>query len=140
MSAVRVINQSPGILTLPARYGGVPLAPGQGVVINDTIANVTASFAHVPQGYLNLTTVPAGQVGALQPQDGTATLVAGTVTISNVTLTANSKIMLTHNTPGGTVGYLSAPSGSRTTGAAGSFVINSSSNVDTSTVDWVIVS
>ena len=68
---------------------------------------------------------------------GTATLVAGTVTVSTTAVTSSSKIFLTCNTPGGTQGFLSAPAGSITN--ATSFVINSSSASDTSTVNWWII-
>jgi len=71
------------------------------------------------------------------PTTGTATLVGGTVTVSTTAVTVNSRIMLTRNTPGGTVGDLSAPSASRSAGS--SFVINSASGTDTSTVDWVVI-
>jgi len=71
-------------------------------------------------------------------QYGTATLVAGTVTVSGVRVSGtNNFILLSRNTPGGTVGHLSAPAASRLT--AGSFVINSSTNADTSTVDWELI-
>ncbi|MET9119948.1 hypothetical protein [Streptomyces sp. NPDC004528] len=65
---------------------------------------------------------------------GTAVLVAGTVTVSNTSVTANSRIQLTIQVPGGTVGsvYINA----RTAGA--SFVIKSTSASDTSTVGYVI--
>lgn len=69
---------------------------------------------------------------------GTATLVGGTVTVSAVALSATAVIQLTRNTPGGTAGNLSAPSASRVPGSSGSFVINSDSGTDTSTVDWRI--
>lgn len=68
---------------------------------------------------------------------GTATLVAGTVTVSTTAIEAGDKIFLTRNTPGGTVGHLSAPVASIT--AATSFVINSDNAGDTSTVNWWIV-
>lgn len=71
------------------------------------------------------------------PRCGTATLVAGTVTVSTTAISANSKVYLSVDTPGGTQGFLSAPSASYTAGT--SFVINSSSGTDTSTVNWVIV-
>lgn len=66
---------------------------------------------------------------------GTATLSAGTVTVSSALVTASSKIFLSFNTPGGTQGFLSQG----TIVAGTSFVINSSSNTDTSTVNWFIV-
>ena len=65
---------------------------------------------------------------------GTATLVAGTVTVSNTTVTANSKIYLSHFTPGGTVGWLRVSA--RTAGT--SFTITSSSGTDTSVVSYMI--
>ena len=66
---------------------------------------------------------------------GTAVLVGGTVVVSTTKVTANSRIFLTVQTSGGTVGseYISA----RT--AATSFTITSTSGSDTSTVAWFIV-
>lgn len=75
---------------------------------------------------------------ATAADSGTATLVGGTVTVASAVLTANSKIMVTRNTPGGTVGHLSAPFASRNT-TDGTFVLNSDSNTETSTVDWAIL-
>ena len=65
---------------------------------------------------------------------GVSTLVAGTVTVSNTKVTANSRIFLSTNTSGGTVGhpYISA----RTAGT--SFTITSTSGTDTSTIAWEI--
>lgn len=68
---------------------------------------------------------------------GTATLSAGTVTVSSTAVTASSKIFVTVNTPGGTQGFLSVPTASIVAGS--SFVINSSSATETSTVNWLIV-
>lgn len=70
---------------------------------------------------------------------GTATLVAGSVTVSGVSLVAGAKIQLTMNTAGGTPGFLSAPAASRNVGAS-TFLIQSSSGTDTSTVDWEVIS
>lgn len=66
---------------------------------------------------------------------GSATLVGGTVTITTTAVTANSRIFLSNNANGGTVGalYVSA----RT--AATSFVITSTSGTDTSTVSWLLL-
>ncbi|MFJ3248331.1 hypothetical protein [Streptomyces sp. NPDC086782] len=68
-------------------------------------------------------------------KSGIATLVAGQVTVSTTAVTANSRIQLTVQTPGGTVGapYVNT----RTAGA--SFVIKSTSTTDTSVVAWFIV-
>lgn len=70
-------------------------------------------------------------------QKGVATLVAGTITVTGVRLTASSRIQVTHNTVAGTQGIASAPAASRNV-SAGSFVINSSNAADVSSVDWEI--
>ncbi|HEX8795460.1 MAG TPA: hypothetical protein VF765_31135 [Polyangiaceae bacterium] len=71
--------------------------------------------------------VPQDQPDLPLIQSGTSTLVAGTKTISGVTLTANSRILLTMKDPGsGAItgfGALDAPAGSRNT-SAGTFVVN----------------
>jgi hypothetical protein len=66
---------------------------------------------------------------------GRASLVAGTATVATTAVTANSDIVLVAQVAGGTVGILSV--GARIVGT--SFVINSSSTLDTSTVMWMIV-
>ena len=66
---------------------------------------------------------------------GTATLVGGTKTVSNNLVTANTRIFLTIQTPGGTPGavYVS------TRIAKTSFTITSTSGTDTSTVAYLLV-
>mgnify|MGYP001576196577 FL=1 len=66
---------------------------------------------------------------------GVATLVGGTVTVSTTKVTANSRIFLTTQTVGGTIGtqYISA----RVAGT--SFTITSTSATDTSVIAWQIV-
>lgn len=65
---------------------------------------------------------------------GTTTLVAGTSTVSNTSITASSIILLTRQTIGGTTGTLSY-----TLSAGTSFTINSTSATDTSTIGYVLV-
>lgn len=67
-------------------------------------------------------------------KQGVATLVAGTVTVANTSVTANSRIFLTINTPGGAPGFLQVSA--RVAGT--SFTILSSSGTDTSVVAWEI--
>lgn len=64
-------------------------------------------------------------------------MTAGTITISTTAVTASSIIFVSRNTTGGTVGSLEAPTASIVAGT--SFVINSSSASDTSTVNWLII-
>lgn len=69
------------------------------------------------------------------PTRGTATLVAGTVTISTAAVETGSFILHARKTAGGTLGNLSLG----TVVAGTSFVINSSSGSDTSTINWAIL-
>jgi len=68
-------------------------------------------------------------------QMGTATLAAGTVTVSTTAVTANSRIQLTAQNTGGTPGALRVSA--RTAGT--SFTITSTSNTDTSLVAWLLI-
>lgn len=65
---------------------------------------------------------------------GTATLVAGTVTITDSRALTASRIFVSRHTTGGTVGELST-----TISNGVSFTINSSSSSETSTVDWELI-
>jgi hypothetical protein len=71
---------------------------------------------------------------AANGKQGVTTLVGGTKVVSNTSITANSRIFLTTNTPGGTPGWLQVSD--RTAGT--SFTILSSSNTDTSVVAYEI--
>lgn len=67
---------------------------------------------------------------------GTATLSSGTVTVLTDKIKTGYKIYVSVNTPSGTQGFLSAPTGSIVD--ATSFVINSTNAGDNSTVNWWI--
>jgi hypothetical protein len=66
---------------------------------------------------------------------GVAVLVSGTFTVNTTAVTANSRIFLTIQVPGGTIGspYVSSRS------AGTSFIISSASGSDTSTVAWMLI-
>jgi len=66
---------------------------------------------------------------------GSATLVAGTVTVSSAEIRTGDTVRLIRKTIGGTPGYLSLGTITNAT----SFVINSNNAADTSVVDWEIV-
>lgn len=66
---------------------------------------------------------------------GTVTLVGGTATVSDATITASTRILLTSQSDGGTPGWLRVSSRS----AGVNFVISSSSGTDTSTVAYVLI-
>lgn len=65
---------------------------------------------------------------------GLAALVAGTATVSNTSVTASTRIFLSRNLTGGTVGHLST-----TISAGTSFTINSTSATDTSRIVWFLM-
>jgi len=109
-------------------------------------SNSTARFQWTSSGITLLTggNFVAGTAGmGIQIKEGTnakmgvGTLVAGTVTVSNTAVTANSRIFLTAQS----LGTVTAPSAlcisARTAGT--SFTILASQNTDTSVVAWQIV-
>lgn len=65
---------------------------------------------------------------------GQSTLVGGTVTVSNTSVTANTRIFVSRYSSGGTLGDLST---SIVVGT--SFTIQSSSGTDTSVINWMLV-
>lgn len=64
---------------------------------------------------------------------GVATLAAGTVTVANTSVSANTRILPFRQAPGGVLGHLSV-----TKNAGVGFTITSSSNTETSVVAWVL--
>lgn len=91
--------------------------------INELTGNVTAEdvFASVPSG--------------TNKRMGTATLVAGTATVNNSLVKADSIILLTDQDGGGTEGFVCVST--RTPGT--SFTITSSSNSHTGKIGWLIL-
>ncbi len=92
---------------------------------------VTGNFALLTAG--NKIKIATGSNASM----GTATLVAGTVTVNTTAVATGSTIFVSCNTPGGVQGILSAPAASITN--ATSFIINSSNVADTSTVNWWLI-
>lgn len=88
---------------------------------------------------------PSG--GGIAMYSGSSTLIAGTKTVSVPVLTANSVILATWSDPdAATVGVLAIPTGTRTPGTPGTFVINSVKadgttplNTDTGSFDWLVI-
>lgn len=100
------------------------------------VALATWSGALLATGSINLATVgnKLSIKGGTNATIGQATLVAGTVTVANTSVTANSLIWLTVKTIGGTAG-----NHSYTITAGTSFTINSSLTTDTSIINWLII-
>lgn len=110
---------------------------GPGNATQDTfLSRSAAGILSVTTGSFSVTT--AGQGLAVKEgsnaKQGTATLTAGSVVVSNTSVTANSRILLTSQVDGGTPGFLRVSA--RTAGT--SFTITSSSGTDTSTVAYQI--
>jgi len=108
---------------LVATTGGVTATAGALTATNGNLVLGTAG------NKLSIATGANASVGV------SGAMTAGTITISTTAVTASSKIFLTIASVGGTPGVLSV--GTITAGT--SFVINSSSGTDTSTVNWLII-
>lgn len=79
----------------------------------------------------NNATTAANNATAASSRTGNTTLVAGTKTIANASVTANTIVLLSRKTIGGTAGNLTY-----TLNAGVGFTVNSSSGADTSVVSY----
>lgn len=96
-----------------------------------TALNVVASF-----GQLSASLAGTGLSvrGGSNAKIGSGTLTAGTVTIADTSVTANSKVFITDTSEAGTVGTLAV-----STVAGTSLTVTSSNALDTSTFNYMIV-
>lgn len=136
-----------GSINIRAGLGGNSGTPGAGGEIIFQTAATTSLAEHlrikntgdivVTAGNLQLATIGNGlQVKTgTNSKLGTVTLVAGNATVANTSVTTNSRIFLTSQSDGGVIGFLRITA--KTAGT--SFVISSSSLLDTSVVAWMIV-
>jgi len=95
--------------------------------------SVKSTLTLLPNASVSGFRLPTGASGIT----GTATLAAGTVTVSTTSVTANSFVFVSYNTTAGTPGSVRAPQASIVAGT--SFVISSTSGTDTSTVNWFVI-
>lgn len=100
-------------------------------------ATITNNYALGLSGSLSLVTAGNGIFikEGTNATMGNAVLVAGTVVVNTTKVTANSRIFLTAQNNGGTVGAVSVSA--RTPGT--SFTITSLNVLDTSTIGWIIM-
>lgn len=110
--------------------GSSPIDPNAVAITGGTINGTSVGATTASSGRFTTLQVAEGA----NAKQGTATLVAGAATVSNTSVTANSRIFLTSNVDGGTPGFLRVSA--RVAGT--SFTITSSSGTDTSTVAYVI--
>lgn len=112
---------------------GVVRAEGLNVnTVNDTDTFV---IQRLVGSYREPRIVPVANAVDTALKSGTATLVAGTATVTNADVKADSIILLTCQTPGGTPGFLRVSARVVDT----SFTILSSSNTDTSVVGYILI-
>jgi hypothetical protein len=127
-----------GLLTTQAGQSNSGAAITSSSGINTTgVAGITAGGSLTSQiGVVDVQFAGQGLRVAegANAKQGTAVLVAGTVTVANTSITANSRIIVTSNLDGGTPGFLRV-----TAKVAGtSFTVTSSNAADTSTFAYEI--
>lgn len=100
------------------------VAPGQTghIATHNAISDVLTEFE------AQLSATPA-------IRQGTAALIAGTVSVTLTSVGSSTVILVSRLTPGGTLGHLSVPVVTVSSG----FTISSSSASDTSSVAWLAV-
>lgn len=104
------------------------------IIAGTNIANTfsaTQTFNAITMTAASLLSITSGA----NQRAGNAVLVAGTVTVSNTTVTANTIVMLTRKTSGGTIGTAIT----YTVSAGNSFTITSDSVLDTSTFSYLLI-
>lgn len=67
MASALVRNHTVDLVPIPANYGGGEMSPGSYIIVADTVANVASAFGHPPSNYIEITSTPDGQHGAITP-------------------------------------------------------------------------
>ena len=128
----------PGALTLTGLLTTQAGIANSGAAISSASQNFSGTGvagAVLPGGVdVNLAGVGLKVAEGSNAKQGTATLVAGTVTVANTSVTATSRIFLTGQVLGGTAGALNVTS--RIAGT--SFTVTSTNAADTSTFAYEI--
>jgi hypothetical protein len=135
----RAILDTTGAGVLRLRFGPGNAAPDINIarsaagLLNITVPGVTSLLT----SDLDIATIGKGlQIAeGSNARMGVATLAAGTVTVSNTSVTANTRIFLTSQTTGAAPGTPRVSA--RTAGT--SFTITSTSGTDTSQVAWLLI-
>lgn len=122
-------------LTLGGTTSSFPSIKRNGTGVDIRLADDTA-YAPLTTG--NLTTGVAATISIVSGTNqraGNLTLVGGTLTVGNTTVTANTIVMLTRKTSGGTIGTAIT----YTISAGASFTVTSDNVLDTSTFSYLLI-
>lgn len=114
-----------------------PVAVASGTGAQTQTATLTLQGGNTTSngGFSIAVAKPLSMASGTNQRAGNAVLVGGTVTVSNTTVTANTVVLLTRKTSGGTIGTAITYSLS----AGTSFTITSDNILDTSTFSYVLV-
>lgn len=120
-------------------FGGVtssfPAITRSGAAFSFTLADGTGNAAFTSGSHTFAVAALLSITSGTNQRAGNAVLVAGTITVSNTTVTANTIVMLTRKTSGGTLGTAIT----YTVSAGASFTITSDSALDTSTFSYLLI-
>lgn len=123
-------------------FAGVILGLGDSNDPNLSVANQVLVWSP-PPGFGAASVAAAIAAGTVRAAStvGVATLVAGATTVTGVAIATTSKVFLSRNVPGGTLGHLDARSTSYGAGTVGvgTFAITSSNATETSTIFYQII-
>src|SRR5271170_358629 len=129
-----VVLSIPSTFIAPGSIAATSVISAQGN-ITTFAGDLTAINGDIVLGTVGNRLIISTGVGAAVGTSGA--LVGGTITVSSAGITNACRIFLSVNAPGGTPGILSAPTSGYVIGT--SFTINSSSNTDTSTVNYLLI-
>jgi hypothetical protein len=133
LGTAAIISYSGGNIIITDAGGGL-LLKGTNTTSIYTAGSEKLAVNSTGQAVLKIAGAGLSIMEGPNAKQGTATLVAGTVTVLNTSVTVNSRIFLTSQVDGGTPGFLRVSF--RVAGT--SFTIASSSTTDTSTVAYEI--
>lgn len=120
-------------------FGGTtssfPAITRSGAAFSFTLADGTGNAAFTSGSHTFAVAALLSITSGTNQRAGNAVLVAGTITVSNTTVTANTIVMLTRKISGGTLGTAIT----YTVSAGASFTITSDSALDTSTFSYLLI-
>lgn len=147
----QILQACNGITGTDKTGGNFTLRPGAGTgagavsslifqtptaIATGTTAQTQATRVTITSASMALATaLPLAFNSGTNQRAGNTTLVGGTVTVSNATVTANTCVILTRKTSGGTIGT----SITYTLSAGASFTITSDNILDTSTFSYMLI-